>query len=164
MSRRKNGRKGFSLIELVIVVVIIAIIGAIAIPRMSRGAAGASDSAVKGDLTQLRTAIDLYAGEHNNTFPALATITAQLTEFTDDQGNTSTTQDSTHIYGPYIRTVPTLPVGPSGYKGSSTFVDGSTGTPGTATGAWFYNAATGTVQANLASTVTDTGGNAYSTY
>jgi prepilin-type N-terminal cleavage/methylation domain-containing protein len=161
---KKSARKGFSLIELVIVVVIIAIIGAIAIPRMSRGAAGASDSAVKGDLTQLRTAIDLYASEHNNTFPAIATVVAQLTEFTDDQGNAQATKDTTHIYGPYLRSVPTLPVGPATYKGTSTFIDGTTGNPGDSAGAWFYNASTGTVQANLATTVVDTAGAAYNTY
>src|ERR1700761_9198600 len=121
MSRRKNGnsRAGFSLIELVIVVVIIAIIGAIAIPRMSRGAQGASDCGVSGDLNILRSAIDLYASEHNSTYPAVATITAQLTQFTDDSGNTSATKDTTHVYGPYLRSIPTLPVGPSTYKGTS---------------------------------------------
>jgi prepilin-type N-terminal cleavage/methylation domain-containing protein len=167
MSGRKNNvgsRPGFSLIELVIVVVIIAIIGAIAIPRMSRGAQGASDSAVSGDLNILRSAIDLYASEHNSTYPAVATITAQLTEFTDDSGNTQTTKDTTHVYGPYLRSVPTLPVGPSGYKGASTFIDGSTGTAGTTAGAWFYNATTGTISANLATTVVDSKGVAYNTY
>ncbi|HWB52969.1 MAG TPA: prepilin-type N-terminal cleavage/methylation domain-containing protein [Tepidisphaeraceae bacterium] len=167
MSRRKNKittRKGFSLIELVIVVVIIAIIGAIAIPRMSRGAAGASDSALSGDLNILRSAIDLYASEHNGTYPALSTVTAQLTEFTDDTGDTSTTKDSTHIYGPYLRTVPTLPVGPATYKGTDTFVDGSSGNPGDNAGAWFYNASTGSVQANLADDQTDAKSVKYNTY
>lgn len=167
MSRRKTGKKklsGFSLIELVIVVVIIAIIGAIAIPRMSRGAAGASDSALSGDLNILRSAIDMYASEHNGTYPAVATISNQLLEYTDDSGNAQATSDTTHIYGPYLRSIPTLPVGGSGYKGTSTFIDGSTGTAGTTAGAWFYNASTGTVAANLASTATDTKGVAYNTY
>jgi prepilin-type N-terminal cleavage/methylation domain-containing protein len=164
MYRKHKHRSGFSLIELVIVVVIIAIIGAIAIPRMSRGAQGASDSAVTGDLQQLRTAIDIYAGEHGNAFPALSTATTQLTEYTDDQGNVAATKDSTHIYGPYMRSIPTLPVGPTGYKGTATFIDGTTGNPGDSAGAWFYNATTGTVQANLATTVVDAAGNAYNTY
>jgi prepilin-type N-terminal cleavage/methylation domain-containing protein len=165
MSRKQNNRTGFSLIELVIVVVIIAIIGAIAIPRMSRGAAGASDSAVKGDLQQMRTALDIYAGEHGNSFPAFGTITTQLTEYTDDQGNVSATKDATHIYGPYMRSIPTLPVGPATFKGTSTFIDGSGGAaPGATAGAWLYNYTTGTVQANLDATAIDTAGNAYNTY
>jgi general secretion pathway protein G len=161
MSRAKKNR-GFSLIELVIVVVIIAIIGAIAIPRMSRGAAGASDSALVGDLAVLRNAIDLYSTEHNGTFPALATISDQLTMFTDSSGATSATKDTTHIYGPYLRRVPALPLGAN--KGLSTFVDGSTGSAGAASGAWFYNASTGDLKANCPDTETDATSKKYNTY
>jgi prepilin-type N-terminal cleavage/methylation domain-containing protein len=167
MARRKNkisSRPGFSLIELVIVVVIIAIIGAIAIPRMSRGAAGASDSAVSGDLNILRSAIDLYASEHNSTYPLVGTITAQLTQFSDDSGNTQATKDTTHVYGPYLRSIPTLPVGPSTYKGTSTFIDGTSGSAGASAGAWYYNDLTGTITANLATTVVDSKNVAYNTY
>src|SRR5881398_1289845 len=111
----------FSLIELVIVVVIIAIIGAIAIPRMSRGAAGAADSALIGDLKVLRSAIDLYANEHGGTFPSNGNIASQLTQYTDDSGANQSTEDSTHIYGPYLRVIPTLPVGAKkGQSGIST--------------------------------------------
>src|SRR5690348_13719205 len=123
-------RRGFSLIELVIVVVIIGIIAAIAIPRLSRGASGAADSAVAGNLTVLRNAIDLYATEHGGTYPALSTFETQLTQFTDTAGATSATKTATAIFGPYIRKLPPLPVGPAGYKNMNTVVDGSTGTPG----------------------------------
>jgi general secretion pathway protein G len=163
-TKKNSRRRGFSLIELVIVVVIIAIIGAIAIPRMSRGAAGASDSALKGDLAQLRSAIDLYAGEHNNNFPDLVTSTNALTEFTDDSGDAQAAKDSTHIYGPYLRSIPTLPVGPATFKGTDTVVDGTSGNTGAAPGAWFYNKNTGVVQANIDSSIVDTTGTAYSTY
>ena len=64
-----RSRKGFSLIELVIVVVIIGIIAAIAIPKMSKGAAGAGDSALQGNLAVLRNAIELYNSEHGK-FPS----------------------------------------------------------------------------------------------
>src|SRR5207249_11695047 len=121
-SNRVN-RAGFSLIELVIVVVIIGIIAAIAIPRLSRGSAGAADSALSGNLAVLRSAIDLYSTEHGGTFPALATFEDQLTKYTDGNGGVSTTKDSSHLYGPYIRKLPLLPVGPSGYKGTNTMID-----------------------------------------
>src|SRR5437868_12090153 len=118
MSTKKRNN-GFSLIELVIVVVIIAIIGAIAIPRMSRGAAGAADSALVGNLRVLRSAIDLYANEHGGAFPSstAATFISQLTTYTDDTGAAVATKDATHIYGPYLRTIPALPVGAA--KGST---------------------------------------------
>lgn len=149
-------RRGFSLIELVIVVVIIGIIAAIAIPRMSRGAAGASDSALKGNLAVLRNAIDLYATEHGGTYPAVATIVAQLTQYSDDAGATSATQTGAYIYGPYIREIPALPVGAK--KGST----GIAAADGAGIG-WIYTAATGTIKANT-TTETDASGKAYNTY
>ena len=149
-------RRGFSLIELIIVVVIIGIIAAIAIPRMSRGAEGAADSALTGDLAVLRNGIDLYAAEHVGAFPALATFSDQMVQYTDDAGGTSATKDATHIYGPYLRAVPLLPIPPE--KGSTLV----TGVLGTAGAGWVYDAAAGTITAN--STVTDDTGRAYNTY
>src|ERR1700689_3899996 len=106
MHMRKNNNKraarGFSLIELVIVVVIIAIIGAIAIPRMSRGAAGAGDSALIQNLATMRNALELYQAEHGGPYPsnaAAATFLSQMTSYTDASGNTSATKDTIHIYG-----------------------------------------------------------------
>src|SRR4051794_35652184 len=87
--RRKNG---FSLIELVIVVVIIAIIGAIAIPKMSRGAAGAADSALIQNLSVLRSALDLYQTEHGGSYPVIGSMPDALTKYTDDSGTVSTTK------------------------------------------------------------------------
>jgi len=157
-------RKGFSLIELVIVVVIIGIIAAIAIPRLSRGASGAADSALAGNLSVLRNAIDLYATEHGGTFPALSTFETQLTQFSDTSGATTATKSATAIYGPYIRKLPTLPVGPAGYKNTNTVVDGSSGAAGTTAGAWFYNPSTGELKANLADSEKDVAGKVYNTY
>jgi prepilin-type N-terminal cleavage/methylation domain-containing protein len=160
----KMKNKGFSLIELVIVVVIIGIIAAIAIPRLSRGSAGAADSALGGNLAVLRNAVDLYATEHGGTYPALATFEAQLTQFSDASGTTSATKTATCIYGPYLRKVPVLPVGPATFKGAATVVDGSSGTPGTSAGGWFYNASTGDIRANLVDAQVDVGGKLYNTY
>ena len=159
MSARNMSRRGFSLIELVIVVVIIAIIAAIAIPRMSRGAAGANDSALQADLRTLRNAIDLYAQEHGGTYPTLANINATpgaLTAYSDDQGTISATKSATCIYGPYLRVLPTIPLGTE--KGSSAF--GASPATGTA---WVYDVTTGGVTANTG-TLTDAKGKQYSTY
>lgn len=161
---QNKSRRGFSLIELVIVVVIIGILAAIAIPRLSRGAAGASDSAVSGNLAVLRNAIDLYATEHGGSYPSVAQLETSLTTFTDAGGTSSVTKTTTAIYGPYLRKLPVLPVGPTGYKNTATTVDGSTGTPGTTAGAWFYNPTTGDIRANVADSVVDAAGKAYNTY
>ncbi len=153
----RNRHAGFSLIELVIVVVIIGIIGAIAIPRISRGSAGAADSATMGDLAVLRNAIDLYATEHDGTYPTLAAIEDQLTQYTDSAGNVSATRDATHIYGPYVRRIPPLKVGVE--KGSTAFTD----TAGTADSGWVYDEDTGNLVPNT-TTEADATGRLYSDY
>ncbi|GAB4383732.1 MAG: hypothetical protein Kow0022_04330 [Phycisphaerales bacterium] len=149
--------RGFSLIELVVVVVILGIIGAIAIPRMSRGAAGAADSALVADLAVLRNAIALYETEHGGTYPALATFSAQLTQYTDADGNTSATKTGAFIYGPYLRAVPKLKVGSN--KGSNAVTGTAGGTEG-----WLYNETTGNISANLPNTETDAAGTPYASY
>jgi prepilin-type N-terminal cleavage/methylation domain-containing protein len=156
---RRNDR-GFSLIELVIVVVIIAIIGAIAIPRLSRGSAGAADSSLIGNLRVLRSAIDLYATEHGGAYPAVGTIANQLTMYTDEAGATSATKTAAYIYGPYLRTVPPLPVGAKkGQNGIAASTGASVG--------WIYDATAGTIKANTtdASPIeADAKGTMYSAY
>lgn len=134
--------RAFSLVELVIVVVILGIIAAIAIPRMSRGAQGAVESRLRSDLAVLRSAINLYAAEHNGTFPSVGSFSAQLTGYTDIDGGTSATKTGAYIYGPYIETIPALSVGSN--KGKV----GVAATTGATIG-WLYTAASGTITANL---------------
>ena len=157
MTSRGRRTRGFSLLELVIVVVILGIIAAIAIPRMSRGSAGAADSALSSNLAVLRNAIDLYAAEHNGTYPDATNIADQLTKYTDASGDVSATKDTTHIYGPYLRKIPPLPVGAR--KGGtliSTSDDTGVG--------WIYNATTGEIKANCTDTEVDATGKKYNTY
>lgn len=150
--------RAFSLIELVIVVVILGVIGAIAIPRMSRGAAGATESGAVSDLAILRSAIELYAAEHNGDFPALATFSDQLTTYSDIDGNTNATKTSTYMYGPYIRAIPVQKAGPN--RGSATL----TATQATAGAGWWYTVATGDVRINAAATDKDSNGTPWVNY
>ena len=109
-------RSSFSLVELVVVVVIIGIIAAIAVPRISRGARSASESALRGSLRNLRSAIDLYDADHGGALPATDgnedTFIDQLTKRTNFAGEVGTTAGE-HIFGPYLRSVPPIPVGPN---------------------------------------------------
>lgn len=134
-------RKGFSLIELVIVVVILGIIGAVAIPRMSRGAEGASESALVSNLATLRGAIELYAAEHGGTYPTIADFEDQMLLYSDSTGDTSATKTGAYIYGPYLRAIPALPVGTrQGENGIAAADAAGIG--------WLYNATTGVITAN----------------
>ena len=148
MSFNRN-RRGFSLVELVIVVVIVGLLAAIAIPRFSRGAAGATDSAIAGDLTVLRNAIELYAAEHNGKFPAAATLANQLTLYSKADGSTSATKTGDFVYGTYLHKLPPLKAGT--YAGNSG-IEAVTSTPTaevTTDGVgYLYNASTGQIWAN----------------
>lgn len=159
---RNLNRRGFSLIELVIVVVIIGIIAAIAIPRMSKGAAGAAEGALSGNLTVLRNAIDLYHTEHGGTdadWPKVADFAAQLTTYSKVDGTTQATKDPANgfSFGPYIRAIPALPVGSK--KGAT----GVAAAAGAGIG-WEYNESTGAIKAALADGETDTNGKKYNAY
>ena len=162
-----NGHEnsGFSLLELVIVVVIIGIIAAIAVPRLSRGSVGAADAALIRDLDIMRAAIDLYAAEHGGTRPG-ADVVNQLTQYTDALGAVSATKDVTHIYGPYLRRIPPMPVGQK--KGATAFYieTNANGLPedGGDDQAWWYNTKTGDLQANLKDADVDASGKPYNTY
>ena len=156
MTRQKQQRKNaFSLLEVVIVVAIIAILAAIGIPRMSRGSRGAGDSALKANLAVLRNAIDLYAAEHQGSYPTQSGVADQLTKATNDAGTTGTSKSDGYIYGPYLRKIPPLPVGDN--KGNT----GISSADGNGVG-WIYTAGTGEITANCAAAETDDQGIAYS--
>ena len=177
----QSSHRAFSLVELVIVIVIIGVIAAIAVPRVSRGAKGAGDSAVKGDLSALRSAIDLYAAEHNGAFPGLhkdngsessnggeADFIAQLTEYSAVNGETGAHDPAATpplIYGPYLRNgMPPLPVGVNAGNAEVKF-DKTNSPPQVAEGngrGWMYNSETGEIIANT--TATDESGKPYSEY
>ena len=157
----RRSTAGFTLIELVVVVVIIAIIAAIAIPKMSRGSAGAADSALSQDLSTMRSALELYQTEHGGTYPSTSSATTfmnQLTQYTDNNGNAVATKDTTHVYGPYLKTIPPLPVGTN--KGLNTVT--VTGPAGTGQFGWYYDGTT--VWANDPSTDQDVSQTPYNTY
>lgn len=143
LAQFRTTRRGFSLIELVIVVVILGIIGAVAIPRMSRGAEGASESALVSNLATLRGAIELYAAEHGNTFPSAATFNDELLLYTNAAGGTSATKTGAFIYGPYLRAVPALPVGTK--QGNAGVAAADAAGVG-----WIYDETTGAITANCA--------------
>ena len=158
MMRRRHVR-GFSLLEVVIVVAIIAILAAIGIPRMSRGSKGAGDSALKANLSVLRNAIDLYAAEHQGSYPTLTDFSDQLTQYTDTSGDAQATKDTTHIYGPYLRSIPPLPVGAQkGMTGVEASYDADPNQ------GWIYTASSGTITSNTSPSEKDDTDTLYTDY
>lgn len=134
--------RGFSLIELTIVVVILGLIAAIAVPRLTSASANASINAMKADLVLLLKAIEHYAAEHGGNYPHADKVTAQLTQYSDLDGNTAESRDGTHIYGPYVRSIPPLTYGPN--KGNRLLAKAK----GAGVG-WLYLPVSGRVLPNL---------------
>lgn len=151
----------FSLVELIIVIVILGIIAAIAVPRMSSAAAQTNETALVSNLKELRKAIEMYAAEHGGEYPGKnpdsmggaanteAALLNQLTRYTDTVGNASIARSAQFRFGPYLRSMPGVPVGPN--KGSQTVAIDTVNTPPLATGGaegWVYNPSTGAIIAN----------------
>ena len=122
---------------------------------MSRGAAGAADSALTANLAVLRNSIELYQTEHEGLYPTVLGFAAEMATYTDIFGATSAVKDTTFVYGPYLRDIPSMPVGAE---------RGSTGVAAAAGigVAWIYNETSGQIVANAAGT--DDRGKAYSAY
>jgi hypothetical protein len=120
-------------------------------------------------MSILRNALDMYQTEHGGSYPAPSgsvTVEDLLLKYSTVDGSTvSATKDTTNniIYGPYLRSVPPIPVGAN--KGSigisHTATSGATAAGGAGV-AWLYNSADGVIQANA--TGADSAGKAYSSY
>ncbi len=108
---RKN-RSGFTLVEILIVVIILGILAAIVIPQFTNASSSAKTSSVQSTLQSIRSQIELYKIQHNDTPPTLTDATGwgYLTGPTDQTGNTSTTNGGVFTNGPYLQQVPKNPL------------------------------------------------------
>jgi general secretion pathway protein G len=157
----RRARRAFTLIEILIVVAILGILATAVIPHVTSAAQVARENTLKDELRYLRTQLTVYKAQHNNVAPGLTgDFVLQMTQFTDEAGNTSAVKDATHRLGPYFKRVPANPltatsdVKMSNAADLSTEIDGTTG--------WIYNAATLQLIANVAGN--DTNGTPYAQY
>ncbi len=73
MTTLRDRQSGFTLVELLIVAIILAILAAIVVPQFASSTDSARDSALRSNLSGIRSAIDLYNQQHANTFPGAVT-------------------------------------------------------------------------------------------
>ncbi len=110
-------QSGFTLIEMIIVVIILGILALIIIPQISVSTSDAKLSTLQTNLSTVRSALELYYHQHNQTYPGGAVPTTkpadivttadafagQLTRYTDISGNISNSFGTATPFGPYIK-------------------------------------------------------------
>ena len=99
----------FSLIELVIVVVIISILSLTAVNVFSRTTCNVKDSQLTQNLTLVRNALDHYQAEHNGAYPAI--VPDGLVNYSNIDGILSGTKSRSYSLGPYLASMPSIPIG-----------------------------------------------------
>ena len=155
---RRRGTRAFTLVEILIVVIILGIIATIVIGVFNNTVDDARDKALKDNLRNIRSQIQLYAAEHG-TYPSLAGFEHEMVLYTNQFGQTSNTKSDVYCYGPYIIAMPRLPVGVnqglSGVTSSGSYTAGY---------GWAYDPIHGTFRANLPDTDVDEDGVKYNSY
>lgn len=142
MVSRKH--KGFTLIEMLIVIVVIAILALIVIPRLLGAGRKAKEATLRGDLHQLRNAIQQFEADMGDYPASLDQLVA--TTAPTGQGGGGLDLDPEGYQGPYLRTPDgELPVDP--FTGDND---------------WDYTPTTGEVHSS--STLTALDGTAYSAW
>ena len=108
-----QAKRGFTLVEILIVVVILGILAAIVIPQFTQASTEAKQNSLCSDLQSLRSQIELYKCQHNDTAPTFADFEALMiyTSKMDGTVGTSKARDAANgfIYGPYLESVPANP-------------------------------------------------------
>lgn len=64
--------KGFTLIELLVVIAIVGLLASVILVSLKSAREKAYDAQIKSDMTQIRNALELYAGANNYVYPTVA--------------------------------------------------------------------------------------------
>lgn len=117
LNKSKQGRGGFTLVEIMIVVAIIALLAAIAVPGFLRARKRSQASRIINDLRLIDSAVDQYAIETNKTSGAAVSV-GDWTNYLKKGTNLYMTGSDLfgNSYG--AQSVDTLPKVPSAAKNS----------------------------------------------
>ena len=123
----KRNPRGFTLVEILIVVIILGILAAIVIPQFTNASNDARTSSVQSTLQTIRSQIELFKIQHNDTPPTTTAITASWAIMLTNTTTGDTTATGTGTLGPYLQQAPVNPVTKT-----------STASPTLTTVGWYY--------------------------
>jgi len=118
LKRRMKDAFGFTLLEILVVVIILGILAVIIVPQIYFSNQKTRLNTLRTNLNNVRFAIALYYHQHNDTYPgahddkggpagnktqAQKAFTAQLTGYTDINGEVKNVKDGTYKFGPYLK-------------------------------------------------------------
>ncbi|MBN1510220.1 MAG: prepilin-type N-terminal cleavage/methylation domain-containing protein [Sedimentisphaerales bacterium] len=138
-----RAKRGFTLVEILIVVVILGILAAIVIPQFTEASTEAKLSSLCSDLQTVRSQIELYKVQHNDTMPGTVSgvsFTKAMCGGTTLAGAVDAT--APYDYGPYLQCIPKNP-----FTDTNT-VEVGTGSPAGGNTAWYFNSSTGAFNAD----------------
>ena len=174
-----RGRVGraFTLVELMTVLVILGILTLIALPLVGNASTSTGEAALRTNLASIRNAIELFANQHNGSFPSAvsdgtnaagteAAIVSHLTQYSNAAGAVSASKSATYPYGPYLKYgIPQVTAGPlKGSTGVSVTNSASALTAdGSPTKGWKYSYVTGQLICNSTAVSSD-GATTYAQY
>lgn len=73
---KKSKTEGFTLIELLVVIAIIALLSSIVMASLASAKNKVYDVQIKSDMNQVRSALELYAADHEYIYPTISMLTA----------------------------------------------------------------------------------------
>ena len=129
---------GFTLMEILIVVILLGILAMVVVPQITISSEDTKVSTLQSNLSQLRSLLEIYYAQHNETYPgvvddtdgqgapadAAAAFVRQLTLYTKASGESSNSDRTNFGLGPYIKSN-VLPPNPFNNK-NTVVIDNST--------------------------------------
>jgi len=104
-----NSRRAFTLVEILIVVIILGILAAIIIPQFANASSDARTTNLKTTLANVRSQIEMFKAQHNESAPGLVGMWTLMTGLSDTTEVNVAAPTGSH-WGPYLQAAPLNPM------------------------------------------------------